>query len=142
MKQEIQWLYSLPNLLPRQQALACWPTCGSPPIPRPPARRRRPEGSWVRRAWGVGPMVRRVLGRHVSRSICECAQLTESWGDERGMVYVNASWIKIAPPTMNMPTTVEPAKNAVYLANRKEVRTTESGRLGGVAAGVVELNLI
>ena len=56
-------------------------------------------------------------------------------------VYVKASWMKIAPPTMTMPTTVEPANNAAYLASSNEVRTTESFR-GGVAGGVVELNLI
>jgi len=54
---------------------------------------------------------------------------------------VKASWMKIAPPTMTMPTTVEPANNAAYLASKNEVRTMESFR-GGVAGGVVELNLI
>jgi hypothetical protein len=58
------------------------------------------------------------------------------------MAYVNASWMKMAPPTMHMPTTVEPAKNAVYLASKIEIRTTENFRRGGVAGGIVELNLI
>lgn len=43
---------------------------------------------------------------------------------------------------MSTPTAVEPAKNAVYLASKSEVRTTENFRLGGVACGVLELNLI
>jgi len=43
---------------------------------------------------------------------------------------------------MSMPTTVEPAKYAVYLASKNGVRTTENFRLGGTPGGVVELNLI
>ena len=43
---------------------------------------------------------------------------------------------------MSMPTTVEPTKNAVYLASKSEVRTAENFRLGGAPGGVLELNLI
>jgi hypothetical protein len=87
-------------------------------------------------------MVRRVLDPHVGQSICGCTQLTGPCRGGGGMVYVKASWMKIVPPTMSMPTTVEPAKNAVYLASKNEVRTTENFRLGGVPGEIVELNLI
>jgi hypothetical protein len=43
---------------------------------------------------------------------------------------------------MSMPTTVEPARNAVYLASSNEVRMTENFRRGVVVGGTVELNLI
>ena len=69
-------------------------------------------------------------------------QLTGPWRGGRGMAYVNASWMKIVPPMMSMPTTVEPARNAVYLASKSEVRTTENFRLGGLPGRVLELNLI
>lgn len=87
-------------------------------------------------------MVRRELDPHVGQSICECVQSMGQCRGGKGMVYVNASWIKIAPPTISTPTTVEPAKNAVYFASKNEVRMTENPRRGGrVAGGVVELNL-
>jgi len=87
-------------------------------------------------------MVRRVLDPHVGQSICGCTQLTEPWRGGGGMAYVNASWTKMVPPMMSMPTTVEPTKNEAYLASKSEVRTTENFRLGGLPGGVLELNLI